>query len=181
MEKSSVPVFRVLGVDPGLTATGYGVIEVEGRRHRALESGTIKPGRGGDIGVRLRRICDGLMDVIGRCSPGAAAFEDIFYHKNPKSALMLGQARGAAILAAAAAGLPVFEYSALQVKQAVVGYGRAEKSQVQKMLPSLIVIETPPDSLDAADAVAVAYCHAVHAVTAGKRRYNAVGTSRTGR
>lgn len=180
MENSSVTVFRVLGIDPGLTATGYGVIEVEGRRYRALESGTIKPGRGGDIGVRLRRIGDGLMDVIGRCGPEAAAFEDIFYHKNPKSALLLGQARGAAVLAAAAAGLPVFEYSALQVKQAVVGYGRAEKSQVQKMLSSLVVIETPPDSPDAADAVAVAYCHAVHAVTAGNRRCNAVRTSPTG-
>ena len=181
MDSPTADTFRVLGVDPGLTATGYGVIEVEGRRHRALESGTIRPGRSGDIGVRLRLICDGLMDVIGRCGPEEAAFENIFHHKNPKSALLLGQARGAAILAAAAAGLPVFEYSALQVKQAVVGYGKAEKSQVQKMLPSLVAIETPPDSPDAADAVAVAYCHAIHAVTAGKRGCRLLGTSPPGR
>lgn len=121
--------------------------------------------------MRLRRICDGLLDVIGRGAPEAAAFESIFHHKNPRSALMLGQARGAAVVAAASAGLPVFEYSALQVKQAVVGYGKAEKSQVQKMLPNLVVMSDPPASADAADAVAVAFCHAGNALTAGNRRY----------
>ena len=167
-DKGTVPPFRVLGIDPGLTATGYGVIEVEGPRHSLVESGTIRPGRGGDVGTRLRHIVDGILDVIGRCGPGTAAVEDIFHHKNARSALALGQARGAAIVAAASAGLPVFEYSALQVKQAVVGYGRAEKGQVQKMLPALLHMEVPPASPDAADAVAVAYCHAGHAGTAAR-------------
>jgi crossover junction endodeoxyribonuclease RuvC len=154
-----------------MTATGYGLLEVRGRRSTLIESGTIRPGRSGDLGARLRRICDGLLDVIGRTAPEAAAFESIFHHKNPKTALILGQARGAAVVAAASAGLPVFEYSALQVKQAVVGYGKAEKSQVQKMLPNLVAMSDPPASADAADAVAVAFCHAGHALTAGNRRY----------
>ena len=95
--------------------------------------------------------------------------EDVFLHKNARSALKLGQARGAAILAAAAAGLPVFEYTALQVKQAVVGYGKAEKAQVQKMLPSLMKMTEQPGSADAADALAIAYCHSGHAATARAR------------
>jgi len=173
-------MFRILGIDPGLTATGYGVIEVEGSRHSVVETGTVRPGKG-DLGVRLRRINDSLLDVIGRCGPEAAAVEDIFYHKNARSALMLGQARGAAIVAAAAAGLPVFEYSALQVKQAVVGYGKAEKRQVQKMLPSLMTMTGEPDSADAADALAVAYCHAGHAVTATARRCALPAGTRRGR
>ena len=168
------PFFRVIGIDPGLTATGYGVIEVEGGRFRLVESGTIKPGRKGDIGDRLRRISDGILDVVGRCGPEFAAVEDIFHHKNARSALMLGQARGAAIAAAASAGLPVAEYSALEVKKAVVGYGKAEKSQVQQMLPKLVAMETPPATADAADAVAVACCHAGHAVTAANRRCTVV-------
>ena len=185
----SVPVFdymkggreitRILGIDPGLTATGYGVIEVEGSRHSVVESGTIRSGKG-DIGVRLRRINDGILDVVGRCGPEAAAVEDIFLHKNARSALKLGQARGAAILAAAAAGLPVFEYTALQVKQAVVGYGQAEKSQVQKMLPSLMKMTEKPSSADAADALAIAYCHSGHAATA-KARGCAVPAGAAGR
>jgi crossover junction endodeoxyribonuclease RuvC len=173
-------MFRVLGIDPGLTATGYGIIEVDGRRHSVVESGTVRSGKG-DLGVRLRRINDALLDVIGRCGPEAAAVEDIFHHKNARSALMLGQARGAAILAAAAAGLPVFEYSALQVKQAVVGYGKAEKQQVQKMLPSLMTMTEEPDSADAADALAVAFCHAGHAVTARARRGALPAGARRGR
>jgi crossover junction endodeoxyribonuclease RuvC len=174
LSKGLPPSFRVLGVDPGLTATGYGVIEVNGSRMAVTESGTIRSGRG-DLGERLHRINAGLRDAIARCEPSAAAFEEIFHHKNARSALMLGHARGAAILAAAEAGLPVFEYSALQVKQAVVGYGRAEKAQVQKMLPHLVTMTAAPDSADAADALAIAYyCGAVSggktALPAGTRR-----------
>ena len=169
MSKGPAPSFRVLGVDPGLTATGYGVIEVKVSRMAVVESGTIRSGRG-DLGERLHRINSGLRDVIARCEPSSSAFEEIFHHKNARSALMLGHARGAAILAAGSVGLPVFEYSALQVKQAVVGYGRAEKAQVQKMLPHLVTITTAPDSADAADALAVAYCHTGHcgALSGGK-------------
>jgi crossover junction endodeoxyribonuclease RuvC len=161
LSKGAAPSFRVLGVDPGLTATGYGVIEVNGNRMAVTESGTIRSGRG-DLGERLHRINTGIRDVIDRCEPTAAAFEGIFHQKNARSAIMLGHARAAAILAAGSAGLPVFEYTPLQVKQAVVGYGRAEKAQVQKMLPHLVTMTTPPDSADAADALAVAYCHTGH-------------------
>lgn len=178
MSKGAPPSFRVLGVDPGLTATGYGVIEVNGRRMTVTESGTIRSGRG-DLGQRLHRINAGLRDVIARCEPAAAAFEGIFHHKNARSALMLGHARAAAILAAGSVGLPVFEYSALQVKQAVVGYGRAEKAQVQKMLPHLVTITTAPDSADAADALAVAYCHTGHCgATSGGKPALPAGTRR---
>lgn len=176
----TVPLFRVLGIDPGLSATGYGILEVEGSRSMVVESGTIRPGRG-DLGTRLRRIYREVRDVIGRCRPGAAAFEDIFIHKNVRSTLLLGQARGVAILAAAEYDIPVFEYTALQVKQAVVGYGRAGKEQVQKMLPSLLTMTSPPDSPDAADALAVAFCHAGHAGTSARRHVVLPAGARRGR
>lgn len=161
---------RILGIDPGLNATGYAILEVAGTSYRAVETGTIKPPKGGDIGERLRHINDALFDVIARMGPEEAAVENIFHHKNAKSALLLGQARGAAILAAAAAGLPVFEYSALQVKQAVAGYGRAAKEQIQKVLPAIVKIAAPFDSADAADALAVAFCHSGHMKSPARQR-----------
>jgi crossover junction endodeoxyribonuclease RuvC len=178
--KGAAPSLRVLGVDPGLTATGYGVIEVNSGRMAVVESGTIRSGRG-DLGERLHRINAGLNDVISRCEPTAAAFEGVFHHKNVRSAIMLGHARGAAILAAGSAGLPVFEYSPLQVKQAVVGYGRAEKAQVQKMLPHLVTMTVAPNSADAADALAIAYCHTGHAGAAAGGKSALPAGARRGR
>ena len=127
-----------------------------------MESGTVRPGRAGDLGRRLSVIYKKIGEVVDRCEPEAASFEEIFHHKNVRSVILLAHARGAAMLAVSEKHIPVFEYSPTNVKSAVVGYGRAEKSQVQKMLPHLMKMETPPDSADAADALAIACCHAAH-------------------
>ncbi len=149
---------RVLGIDPGSRITGYGIVEQKGTRLVHVDNGAIFTDRAGDFPGRLKIIFDGLSDVIRDYSPDAVAVENIFFSTNVQSALKLGQARGAAIVAAVSAGLPVAEYTALQVKQAVVGQGRAEKGQVQKMLKVLLGLPEVAQA-DASDALAVAVCH----------------------
>ena len=150
---------RVLGVDPGSRITGYGIIVKEGNRLIHVDNGAIFTDSRKDFPLRLLAIYRGLSEVIDRHRPYAMAVENIFFATNVQSALKLGQARGAAIVAGVNAGLPVFEYTALQVKQAVVGHGRAAKEQVQKMLQVLLRLpETAQE--DASDALAVAVCHA---------------------
>ncbi len=149
---------RILGVDPGLRATGFGVIERCGSGLRYVASGVIRVPEG-ELPMRLAMIYAQLREVIERYEPGVAAVEKVFVNVNPQSTLLLGQARGAAITALASAGLPVSEYTALQVKQAVVGYGRASKEQVQAMVVRLLALPGTP-SKDAADALACATCHA---------------------
>ena len=151
---------RIMGVDPGVVATGFGVIEM-GRDGSILHlgSGVVRPQRVLAFSHRLRQIYHGLSQQIEKFSPQLMAVESPFYAKNVKSAMLLGQARGVALLAAAEAGVEVQEYSPLEVKQAVVGYGRAGKNQVQAMIRVLL---NPPANLaaDAADALAVALCFA---------------------
>lgn len=149
---------RVLGIDPGSRITGYGIVEQQGTRLVHVDNGAIFTDTASDFPGRLKRIYDGLNEVITRYSPEAAAIENIFFSTNVQSALKLGQARGAAIVAAVTAGLPVAEYTALQVKQAVVGQGRAEKGQVQQMLKVLLGLPEVAQA-DASDALAVAVCH----------------------
>jgi crossover junction endodeoxyribonuclease RuvC len=149
---------RVLGIDPGSRITGYGIVEQEGNRLVHVDNGAIFTDSAADFPGRLKRIFDGLCAVIAEFRPDEAAVENIFFSTNVQSALKLGQARGAAIVAAVHAGLPVAEYSALQVKQAVVGQGRAEKGQVQKMLKALLGLPEIAQA-DASDALAVAVCH----------------------
>jgi len=151
---------RVLGVDCGSRITGYGVIDVEGSIFRYVDCGAIRPGKSDDLASRLHTIHESLSEIIGAQKPDAAAFESVFHAANSQSALKLGHVRGVSILAASGAAVPVFEYSALQVKSAVTGYGRAEKRQVQQMVQSLLALETPPEPFDASDALAVALCHA---------------------
>jgi crossover junction endodeoxyribonuclease RuvC len=148
----------VLGIDPGSRITGYGIVEQQGTRLVHLDNGAIFTDRAGDFPGRLKRIFDGLTAVITEYRPDEAAVENIFFATNVQSALKLGQARGAAIVAAVHAGLPVAEYTALQVKQAVVGQGRAEKEQVQKMIKALLGLPEIAQT-DASDALAVAVCH----------------------
>ena len=148
----------VLGIDPGSRITGYGIVEQVGNRLVHIDNGAIFTDAAADFPGRLKKIFDGLLDVIAKYQPGQVAVENIFFATNPQSALKLGQARGAAIVAAVHCGLPVFEYSALQVKQAVVGQGRAEKGQVQKMLKALLGLPEIAQA-DASDALAVAICH----------------------
>ncbi|MFA5516177.1 MAG: crossover junction endodeoxyribonuclease RuvC [Desulfuromonadales bacterium] len=150
---------RILGIDPGTGTTGYGIVEKQGNRLVHIENGAIRTHSGEDLALRLKTIHDALTGVIVRYAPQAVAVEQIFVAKNALSALKLGHARGAALLSGVNARLPVFEYSALQVKSAVVGYGRAEKSQVQQMVRMLLNLPEIAQE-DASDALAVAICHA---------------------
>ena len=152
---------RVLGIDPGSECTGFGIIETDGRRHQVVNYGAIRSGRGA-FADRLVRIERELVEVIAASNPNVVAVEEAFHAANVKSALKLGHARGVALLVAARAGLPVFEYSPLEVKSATVGYGRAEKRQVQEMVRLLLGLKSIPVPFDAADALAVAICHIHH-------------------
>ncbi len=150
---------KVLGIDPGSRITGYGIIVKEGNRLVHVDNGAIFTDAKQDFPMRLQWIYRGLTEVIEQFRPDVVAVENIFFATNVQSALKLGQARGAAIVAGVNAGLPVHEYTALQVKQAVVGHGRAAKEQVQKMLKALLNLPEVAQE-DAADALAVAVCHA---------------------
>ena len=150
-------ITRILGIDPGLRITGFGLIE-KGTKLRYLSSGCIKT-KDDDLPNRLKTIWEGLCEIIDTHQPQHVAVEKVFVNVNPQSTLLLGQARGVAICAAVAQKLAVFEYTALQVKQAVVGNGHAHKEQVQEMVKRLLNLPTVPQA-DAADALACAICHA---------------------
>lgn len=149
---------RILGIDPGLRVTGFGVIVVSGRRLEYVTSGCIR-NTSGELPERLKTILHDLASVIAAHQPTEVAVEKVFVSINPYSTLLLGQARGAAISAAVLADIPVSEYTALQVKQAVVGHGKAAKNQVQEMVKRLLALTAMP-ATDAADALACAICHA---------------------
>ena len=150
----------ILGIDPGSRFTGYGVISQQGRSFSYLGSGCIKAlSQGEDLGSRLQTIFAGVSEIILQFKPDMFAIEQVFMAKNPDSALKLGQARGAAIVAATNNGLIIAEYSARQIKQAVVGNGGADKTQVQHMVKTILKLPGTPQA-DAADALAVALCHA---------------------
>jgi crossover junction endodeoxyribonuclease RuvC len=151
---------RVLGIDCGSERTGYGVIESDGVEHRLLTCGVIRTHPKTPFEQRLLEIATGLRDLIRQKAPDAAAVEGVFYSANVKTALKLAHVRGVALLAIAEAGLEMGEYSPLEVKTSVVGYGRAEKRQVQTMVRSLLRLAEPVESEDACDALAVAICHA---------------------
>jgi len=152
---------RILGIDPGLRLTGYGVIERHGSALTYVASGTIRIPTGGELPERLRHILDGIEEVIDAYRPEIAVIEKVFVNTNPQSTLLLGQARGAAICALVLANLPVSEYTALQIKQAVAGHGRAQKSAMQEMVKRLLKLSGSP-SPDSADALAAAICHTSH-------------------
>jgi len=151
---------RVLGIDCGTEYTGYGVVELlDDERLVCIVCGAIKVSPRDPMPMRLSRISIGLQKLICEHRPDRVAIEDVFYAVNVKSALKLGQVRGVAMLAAATAGLEVAEYSPLSIKSAVVGYGKAEKHQVQQMVTRLLNLDRVPESPDAADALAIAICH----------------------
>ena len=155
-----------MGVDPGLRATGFGLIERRGQQLVYLASGVVRTADGA-LPERLKAILENLGEVIAQHAPAQVAVEKVFVNVNPASTLLLGQARGAAICAAVSRGLPVSEYTALQVKQAVVGNGHAAKEQVQEMVRRLLGLPGDP-SADAADALACAICHAHGGLGLGK-------------
>ncbi len=148
----------ILGIDPGSCVTGYGLIHIEGSQLKYLDSGCIKVVNT-VFSERLEKIFTGLQNLVQRYTPNEVAIEQVFMHVNPNAALKLGQARGAALVAAALAKLTICEYSARQVKQSVVGYGAASKQQVQHMVRVLLNLNRTPQ-VDAADALAIAICHA---------------------
>jgi crossover junction endodeoxyribonuclease RuvC len=149
---------RILGIDPGLRVTGFGVIDQTGHQLTYVTSGVIKTADAG-LPARLGTIFDGISTLIGEYAPQQSAIEKVFVNVNPQSTLLLGQARGAAICGLVAGGVPVAEYTALQLKQAIVGYGRATKEQMQQMVARLLNLSGIPGT-DAADALGMAICHA---------------------
>jgi crossover junction endodeoxyribonuclease RuvC len=150
---------RIFGIDPGSERTGYGCVETDGRRHHLVACGAITARRGDSFPDRLERIHRELTHLIGACRPSSVALENLFHANNARSALKLGHARGVAMLAAVQAGCAVAEYTPAEVKRAIVGYGRAEKRQVQQMIKLLLGLDKVPTPHDAADALAVAICH----------------------
>jgi crossover junction endodeoxyribonuclease RuvC len=150
---------RVLGIDPGTLTSGYGIVAEEDHKLFHVVSGGISPSAKHPFPKRLKKIYEELEKIIEKYRPHVVVVEDLFVSKNIKSALKLGHARGVAILAAMNAGLPVFEYAPLEVKQAVVGHGKAEKKQVQLMVKALLDLQKVPHPADAADALAAAICH----------------------
>jgi len=150
---------RVLGIDPGSVTCGFGVVDEEGQTIFFVDAGGIATSPKHSFPDRLKRLYGGLEEVLSRCKPDVVAVENLFFAKNVQSALKLGHARGVAILAAVNAGLPVFEYTPTEIKQAVVGYGGAEKTQVQQMVKTLLKLKVVPKPLDASDALAAAICH----------------------
>ncbi len=150
---------RIFGIDPGSERTGYGCVETDGRCHRLVTCGAITAPAADAFPQRLARIHRELAALLVTCRPDAVAIENVFYSNNARSALKLGHARGVAMLAAVQAGCVVVEYTPAEIKRAVVGYGRAEKHQVQQMIKLLLGLDEPPSPHDAADAFAVAICH----------------------
>jgi len=159
---------RVFGIDPGSERTGYGCVETDGSRHRIVVCGAIRAPGSASFPDKLLHIHSQLSALIRECRPGCVAIENLFHAVNVRSALKLGHARGVAMLAAVEAGVPVCEYTPAEIKRAVVGYGRAEKHQVQHMVKLMLALPAVPSPHDAADALAVAICH-VHTIAAPAR------------
>lgn len=150
----------VLGIDPGTAITGYGLIECRGGREQLIHYGVITTPSEMEMALRLCKINEELNCIINKFKPEVAAVEQIFYHRNAKTVISVAQARGVALYTVAAAGLKVAEYTPLQVKQSVVGYGSADKKQVQIMVKNILHLDYVPRPDDAADALAIAICHA---------------------
>ena len=159
---------RVLGIDPGSQTTGWGIVEGDGRKYSLIDFGSIRASSSLKFSTRLLRMCSGLEDVIAKHRPEACALEDAFLATNVKVSMKLGQVRGVVLLVAERAALEIHEYSPRLIKQTVVGYGNAEKHQVQEMVRLLLSLKTIPAPHDAADALAVAICHFHHSTFAQK-------------
>jgi crossover junction endodeoxyribonuclease RuvC len=151
---------RIFGIDPGSTRTGYGCVETDGTRHRLLTCGALAAPAGSTFPERLHAIHEGLTRLLRETAPACVVIENLFHSRNVRSALQLGHARGVAVLAAAQAGLTIVEYTPAEIKLAVVGYGRADKVQMQQMVKLLLGLAVVPTPHDAADALAAALCHA---------------------
>lgn len=149
----------IMGIDPGFAITGYGVVKYEGNKFSVLEYGAVTTEASMKLSERLLVLYDGLVEIIEKFHPDAISIEELFFNKNIKTALNVGHGRGVAVLAAAKSGVDIYEYTPLQVKQSVVGYGRAEKAQIQQMVKAILNLPAIPKPDDVADALAIAICH----------------------
>ncbi len=151
---------KILGIDPGFAIVGFGVIDHTGNKFKTIDYGAVTTEAKEDMFLRFKKIYDGVTEIIKVHRPDAMAIEELFFNSNQKTAINVAQARGIILLSAMNEGVPIFEYTPLQVKQAVVGYGRADKGQVQQMVKALLNLEKVPKPDDTADALAIAICHA---------------------
>lgn len=151
---------RILGIDPGYAILGYGIIDVRGNRFSVVDYGSILTDSSMKMPERLQALYSGLTELIQKYNPDEASIEELFFNNNAKTAILVGEARGVAVLACANGNLPIGEYTPLQIKQALVGYGRADKKQVQYMVKTMLNLESVPKPDDTADALAAAICHA---------------------
>lgn len=151
---------RILGIDPGIATVGFGIVDTDKGQHRYVSCGVITTPAGQSLALRLEQIYDDLCQLVSAFSPDAIAVEELFFNTNVSTGIAVAQGRGVILLAAQKCAVPLFEYTPLQIKQAVVGYGRAEKKQVIDMVRRLLNMKTAPKPDDAADAVAIALCHA---------------------
>jgi len=159
---------RIIGIDPGYAILGYGVVEVKGNRFLPVEYGAVTTDKDMEMPDRLKHLYSELMEIIDRTRPDVCSIEELFFNTNTTTAILVGQARGVAILACANSGVPINEYTPVQIKQALTGYGRAEKKQVQMMVKAMLGLDEVPKPDDTADALAAAICHG-HAAP-GKER-----------
>ena len=150
---------RILGIDPGYAILGYGIIEMRGNRFKVIDYGAVTTEAGMEMPDRLKVLYNSLMELIGRFEPEVASVEELFFNTTAKTAILVGQARGVALLACSNSGLEIAEYTPLQIKQALVGNGRAEKKQVQFMVKTILNLKEAPKPDDTADALAAAICH----------------------
>lgn len=150
----------ILGFDPGIAIVGFGVIKKQGNIIKPIQYGSIQTKAGLEMGVRLKQIYDGAKEIIETYKPEAVSIEKLYFNKNVTTAMTVAQARGVLMLSAVEANIPIFEYTPLQIKQAIVGYGRAEKKQIQEMVKMYLNLKETPKPDDVADALAIAICHA---------------------
>ncbi len=161
---------RILGIDPGYAILGWGVLDVEGNHFKAVAYDSILTDKDTPMPKRLSQLYDGLQEIIAKYKPDEASIEELYFNNNAKTAIMVGEARGVAVLACEKGGLDVSEYTPLQIKQALVGYGRADKKQVQQMVKTILNLDAVPKPDDTADALAAAICHAHSSGGAGGQR-----------
>ncbi|AEX85805.1 Holliday junction resolvase [Marinitoga sp. 1135] len=150
---------RILGIDPGYGRIGFGVIDKIGNTFKLIDFGVIETDKNADLNKRLLEIYEKMNELINKYNPDEAAVESLFFFKNVKTAIQVGEARGVILLTLQQAGLVIAEYTPYQVKQAITGYGRAEKGQIQRMLKTIFNLKKTPTPDDAADAIAIAFCH----------------------
>ncbi|MBQ1385059.1 MAG: crossover junction endodeoxyribonuclease RuvC [Firmicutes bacterium] len=161
---------RILGIDPGYAIMGWGVLDVEGNRFKVVAYDSILTDKDTPMPKRLQELYMGLQEIIEKYKPDEASIEELYFNNNAKTAIMVGEARGVAVLACANGGLPISEYTPLQIKQALVGYGRADKKQVQQMVKTILNLEKVPKPDDTADALAAAICHGHSSGGSGGKR-----------